>query len=212
MSTLAVVLALGGTAIAANGSISGSTIQIGSLPRNRIKAHTVTGTQVKLSALGKVPKAAKADTAADATHATSATSATTAATASNATHAAAADSATLAANATAFGGAAPSAFLGRTVVVVAHSAPVSVGSFGSADANCPASYEAVGGGVSVNNVIHDLVTGSFPLLTDATNAHDPIFATDGAHTAGNGWRGWVTVNSGGPDTFAVIAVCSKIGP
>ena len=158
MSTLAVMLALGGSAVAATSMIDGSTITPGSLPANRIKNHTVGAKQIKLPALGKVPKAAHADTAESASSAKTASSATTAASATNATHATSADSATLAANATAVGGAAPTALLGRTLVVIKHSVTVAAGDFASADAMCPTGYEVVGGGVSTNSVIQEKVT------------------------------------------------------
>ena len=52
----ALVIASGGTAIAASNSVSGDKlIKKNSLSGNRIKTHSITGTQVKLSKLGKVP-------------------------------------------------------------------------------------------------------------------------------------------------------------
>ncbi len=99
VAIVALAVALSGTAVAAtNALVSGdSLIKPNSLSGNRLKNHTVTGTQVNLAKLGKVPKAAKADTAKTATTATSAGSATNA---TNATHASTADTATNATNAT----------------------------------------------------------------------------------------------------------------
>jgi hypothetical protein len=66
----ALVLALGGTANAAFGPFKGDkVIKKHSLSGNRLKNHTITGTQVNLGALGKVPSAAHADTAGHATSA-----------------------------------------------------------------------------------------------------------------------------------------------
>jgi hypothetical protein len=95
VACLALVMSLGGTAIA-SGLISGSSIKKHSISGNRLKNNTLTGTQIRESKLGKVPKAARADKATTATtatnatnaeHATSATSATTATSATNATNA-----------------------------------------------------------------------------------------------------------------------------
>src|ERR1700694_2546418 len=91
----ALLIAVSGTAVAATSAlVSGDKlIKKNSLSGNRLRNHTVAGTQINLSMLGKVPSAKKADaanTATNATHATSADSAT------NATHATSADSATVA--------------------------------------------------------------------------------------------------------------------
>jgi hypothetical protein len=89
----ALLVALSGTALAAGTLTSGDNlIKKGSLSGNRLRGHTLSGKQINLSKLGKVPSAAKADTATTATSATSATTATTALT---------------------LQGAAPSAFQGR---------------------------------------------------------------------------------------------------
>jgi hypothetical protein len=85
----ALVVALGGTAVAATALINGDTlIKQNSLSGNRLRKHTITGTQVNLKKLGKVPSAKRADTATNARHATSADAAT------NASHAASANTVT----------------------------------------------------------------------------------------------------------------------
>jgi hypothetical protein len=93
VAIVALVVALGGTAVAATSVlVSGdSLIKKNSLSGNRLRNHTITGTQINLSQLGKVPTAAKADTATTAASATNAT---------NANHASSADTATNATNAT----------------------------------------------------------------------------------------------------------------
>jgi hypothetical protein len=82
VALLALIVALGGTAIA------GPTAQLARLVRgdkvlkkhslsgNRLKNHTITGRQIKLSKLGKVRSAGTADVATTAAHAGSADSAT----------------------------------------------------------------------------------------------------------------------------------------
>ena len=90
VSLVALFVALSGTAIAASGLVNGDKlIKKTSLSGNRLRKHTITGTQVNLKQLGKVPSATKADSATNATRAGSADTAT------NATHATVADSAPL---------------------------------------------------------------------------------------------------------------------
>ena len=118
VATLALFIALGGTSVAASSLISGSKIKKDSIPGDRLKKHTLTSTQVDVTKLGTVPKAAAAAAAGHATTADSATRAATAdnamhaAAADNATHAATADSATHAGDADTVGGKAASAFTG----------------------------------------------------------------------------------------------------
>jgi hypothetical protein len=88
VSLIALVVASSGTAIAAATLTSGDKlIKKHSLSGNRLRNHTITGKQVNLSKLGKVPRAAQAD------------------------HATSAGLADLATNATMFGGLAPSSFV-----------------------------------------------------------------------------------------------------
>jgi hypothetical protein len=78
VAVVAVFLALGGTVYAA-GKISGKTIIKNSIPGNRLRTGTVTGTQIKEGRLGPVPGAIHADNAAHADTATRAANATDAA-------------------------------------------------------------------------------------------------------------------------------------
>jgi hypothetical protein len=105
VACIALVVAASGTAVAATSAlVSGDAlIKKNSLSGNRLRNHTVTGVQVNMSKLGKVPTAAKADTATSAGSATnanhassadSATNATNATTATNANHAGTADNLT----------------------------------------------------------------------------------------------------------------------
>ena len=99
VACLALVMSLGGTAIA-SGLISGSSIKKRSIAGNRMKNNTLTGKQIKESKLGKVPRATLADTATTAKSALTAASATNATNATEAAHAASASTATTATNAT----------------------------------------------------------------------------------------------------------------
>jgi hypothetical protein len=90
---------MSGTAIAASRLVNGDKlIARRSLSGNRLRNHTLTGQQIKLSKLGPVPSALHAITATDAANAADAT------TAMNATNAVNATNATNAANATTLGG------------------------------------------------------------------------------------------------------------
>lgn len=103
VAILALVVAATGTAVAATSLVKGdSLIEKRSLSGNRLKNHTVTGTQVNLGKLGKVPSARRADAAGWALNATRATSA------KSALHA---DNAYNAENAGRLGGSPASAFL-----------------------------------------------------------------------------------------------------
>ena len=71
VALIALVFAMSGTAVAATHLVSGdSLIKKHTLSGNRLRNHTLTGSQIKLNSLGKVPRAAKADTATNASHAT----------------------------------------------------------------------------------------------------------------------------------------------
>lgn len=85
----ALFVALGGTAVARLAQSKGDAIiKKHSLSGNRLRNHTITGTQIKLSKLGKVPRASHADTAGSATTAGSAKTAGSASTANTANSAA----------------------------------------------------------------------------------------------------------------------------
>ena len=92
MSTLAVFLALGGSALAvtringsrlADRSVAGKKLKAQTIGGGKLKPGTITGKQVKEGTLGKVPSAKSADTASTANRANTATTATTAITAND---------------------------------------------------------------------------------------------------------------------------------
>lgn len=105
VALVALFIAASGTAIAASKLVKGDKlIAKNSLSGNRLRNHTLTGKQVNLRALGKVPTAANAD------HATTAGTATSATNAVNAVNAVNATNATHAGDASTVGGQPPSAF------------------------------------------------------------------------------------------------------
>jgi len=113
LAVLALAIASTGTALAAGLMNGDAIIKKGSLSGNRLRNHSVTGAQIKLAKLGKVPSAHDADTATSALAADTATTAENALTAGSANSATTADtatSATTAANATALGGIAASGY------------------------------------------------------------------------------------------------------
>jgi hypothetical protein len=71
VSTLALILALGGVSYAAV-RINGKTLKDRTVAAKKIKKNSLTGTEIKEAKLGKVPLAALADNATNATHATDA--------------------------------------------------------------------------------------------------------------------------------------------
>jgi hypothetical protein len=103
VAVTALVLAASGTAVAMSHLVNGDKlIKKGSLSGNRLRNHTITGTQVNLNTLGTVPNANNAN------HATNADSAKNATSAANAYIAGIASSAI---NANNLGGQPPSKYL-----------------------------------------------------------------------------------------------------
>jgi hypothetical protein len=113
VSIIALVVALGGTAVAAT-KISGSSIKVRSIAGNRLKSNTLTGTQIKESTLKTVPSAFGAFAAQKATTAKTADSATTAKSADTATTA---NTANTAANANQLGGVGPAGYVTSSKVL-----------------------------------------------------------------------------------------------
>lgn len=186
VALVALVVALTGTAFA-SGLVNGDNlIKKNSLSANRLRNHTISGTQLNLSKLGMVPSsnnanhattadtanhATSADIAANANHATgadiaaSATKATTATSADNATTATSADSATTAATANALESVAyrVDTSAGPITVPACSANPCTPDKVGTsfAIATCPPGTVAIGGG----GVTHDAgveLSGSFP--------------------------------------------------
>lgn len=99
------------------------------------------------------------------------------------------------------------AVLGRTLTVVT-SASVTPNNFSIVNLNCPAGYEAVGGGVDVSNRLTTLVTSSGPTFGGATL----LSQADGQHAAATGWQASVRNNDPAVTSLVKVAViCAKSG-
>jgi hypothetical protein len=77
IAVMALFVSLGGTALAVN-SINGNQLKNRSVAGIKLEKHAITGTEVNLSKLGKVPTAHQADQATNATNANTANTAATA--------------------------------------------------------------------------------------------------------------------------------------
>jgi hypothetical protein len=147
VAVTALVFAASGTAAAATHMFSGDNlIKKHSLSGNRLRNHTITGTQVNLNKLGKVPSAKNAD------HATTANSATTAMSATNATNASNATTA----------GSAGSAPIAKLTYVSATVTVPNTGTETLATAACPSGTHVVGGGGKVSDEVNGYVNDTYP--------------------------------------------------
>src|SRR3954447_13623768 len=100
-----------------------------------------------------------------------------------------------------------SQFLQRTVTVVT-SGTVTQGSFASRVANCPAGFEATGGGVDPDGILFVTVTSSGP----AYNGQRLLSQPDGQRGAANGWFGAVAIrDTQASAVFKVAAICARGG-
>lgn len=99
-------------------------------------------------------------------------------------------------------------YLRGTVTVIATMPKIAKGGFGNAAAECPPGYQAIGGGVNVDDILKGWVAESAP----SYNGQNSITVGPGQHGAATGWFGVVT--SAGEAVGAgsqVIAVCAPIG-
>jgi hypothetical protein len=157
MSTLAVFLALGGSALAVtkidgkelkDRTVAGKKLKSQTIGGGKLKQATITGKQVKEGTLGKVPSAKSADAATTAATANTASTATTAITANNSL---------------ALGGLPPSAYARSSPpAAVSCSAPLDAASpqrvFSSSERNFDLS--AGNGGLVVSNDSSHELTGT----------------------------------------------------
>jgi hypothetical protein len=138
VAILALVVAASGTAVAATQLAPGDQlIKKHSLSGNRLRNGTITGKEVNVATLGKVPSATNAGHASNADHATNADKATSATTA---------------------GSAAISQLVYESTTVTLSSSGPAAGAVA-----CPAGLDVVAGGAHVSNESNDLVNDSGPI-------------------------------------------------
>jgi hypothetical protein len=89
-------------------------------------------------------------------------------------------------------------------ITVVATATVTNGTFGSTVADCPSGYEAIGGGVDLNNVNTMLVTESTPRIGGTR----PILLAAGQHGTADAWQGAAVNNGTTPQSMAVTAICA----
>jgi hypothetical protein len=101
-------------------------------------------------------------------------------------------------------------YLRSTVVVVKTvAASIAANSFAIATVDCPAGYQAVGGGVDPNGVFFGKVSSSAPTFGGTRTSS----TADGEQGPATGWSGAVTTEGAGTGTgvVKVAVVCSPIG-
>ena len=84
---------------------------------------------------------------------------------------------------------------------------VGAGTFGGGQLLCPPGYEALGGGVDVENVATMDVTSSAPVFGRPTTFLND--QTAGRYPAASGWSGFVRNDGGAPRTMRISATCSR---
>lgn len=97
----------------------------------------------------------------------------------------------------------------RTIVInKTISGPVEKDKFVVGKVECPAGYQAIGGGVNPRNVFSAKVSVSGPLIA----GEEPQLKPDGQYGPSNGWFGAVTTQGGAAIPGVVLQViCSPLG-
>jgi hypothetical protein len=95
-------------------------------------------------------------------------------------------------------------YLQNTKTVV-DSAAVNAGSFNSLQVDCPAGFQAIGGGVDSNDIDSQFVTSSGPVI----NGNRILSVANGQHGAATGWWGATFNSTGGALVMKVAVICAK---
>jgi hypothetical protein len=98
---------------------------------------------------------------------------------------------------------------GTVVVVKTIAASVSADSFEFTTVDCPAGYQAIGGGVDVNGVYYGKVSTSAPTFGTTRTYLEP----DGQQGPATGWEGAISTQgtATGTGTAKVAVICAPIG-
>jgi hypothetical protein len=101
-------------------------------------------------------------------------------------------------------------YLGGTIVInKTISGPLDKGKFVTGKVECPAGYQAIGGGVDPRNVLQAKVSVSGPLIA----GEEPQLKPDGQYGPSNGWFGAVTTQGGDAGITGVVlqVICAPLG-
>jgi hypothetical protein len=103
-----------------------------------------------------------------------------------------------------------SRYLRGTVTVVGTIPPVAADSFEGGSVECPAGYQAIGGGVDLSNVFFGKVSSSAPTF----NGSGTLNQAAGQHGPATGWEAYVSTQGAGTGASGaskVVVICSPIG-
>lgn len=103
-----------------------------------------------------------------------------------------------------------SRYLRGTVTVVGTIPAVAANSFEGGSVECPAGYQAIGGGVDPSNVFYGKVSSSAPTF----NGSRALNQTVGQHGPATGWEAYVSTEGAGvgaADPSKLVVICSPIG-
>jgi hypothetical protein len=103
-----------------------------------------------------------------------------------------------------------SRYLRGTVTVVGTIPAVAANSFEGGSVQCPAGYQAIGGGVDPYNVFFGKVSSSAPTFDGGRALNQSV----GQHGPANGWEGYVSTEGAGTGSTGaskVVVICSPIG-
>jgi hypothetical protein len=99
----------------------------------------------------------------------------------------------------------------RGTVTVVKSAPVGPDTSVDLRVDCPSGYQAIGGGVDVQDQFNVTTQSSAPVI----EGNRTWFASDSQHAAASGWYGavynWDVDGVGATFAFKVAAICAPIG-
>jgi hypothetical protein len=96
---------------------------------------------------------------------------------------------------------------GALVTVVVQSDPISFADSGTAVASCPAGYQAISGGVDMQNTTEMTIIGSGPVVEGVLFTQ----LADGQHGAPTAWEALVKSLSAPPLRFKVAVDCAPLG-
>jgi hypothetical protein len=101
-------------------------------------------------------------------------------------------------------------YLGGTIVVnKTVSGPIGANEFKTGKVECPAGYQAIGGGVDPENVLNAKVSVSAPLI----EGEEPELKPDGQYGPANGWFGAISTQGAAASTPGLVlqVVCAPLG-